>query len=62
MRKLPGLGFVLFVITSIYLLRGVAVLPQIPISLLDPDAVPRREVAFSAISLLIRLLHLRGIA
>ena len=62
MRKLPGLGFVLLVITSIYLLRGVVVVPQIPISLLDPDALPPRRVAFSAISLLIGLLHLRGIA
>ena len=40
MRKLPGLGFVLLVITSIYILRGVVVVPQIPISLLDPDALP----------------------
>ena len=62
MRKLPGLGFVLLVITSIYILRGVVVVPQIPISVLDPDAVPLRRVAFSAISLLIGLVHLRGIA
>ena len=61
MRRLPGLRFVLLVITSIYLLRGVIVVPQVPISLLDPDGVPRREVAFSAVSLLIGLLHLRGI-
>ena len=65
MRKLPGLGFVLLVITSIYILRGVVVVPQIPISLLDPDALPPPplgRVAFSAISLLIGLVHLRGIA
>ena len=57
-RRLPLLRTVLIAVTAIYLLRGLLVIPQMPIVLKHPDLV--RFVVFSAISLGVGLVHLGG--
>ena len=58
-RRLPLLRTVLIAVTAIYLLRGLLVIPQMPIVMKHPDLV--RFVAFSAISLGVGLVHLGGV-
>src|ERR1019366_6414697 len=54
-RPLPLLRTVLIVVTAIYLLRGLLVIPQMPIVLKHPGLV--RFVVFSAISLGVGGIH-----
>ena len=58
-RRLPLLRTVLLFVTVIYLLRGLLIIPQMPIVLKHPDLV--RFVAFSTISLVVGLVHLGGV-
>ncbi|WP_116209262.1 hypothetical protein [Streptomyces olivoreticuli] len=61
LRLLPGLAPALTVITAIYLLRGLALLPEIPTRALSPTSLPLRELAFSGFALTTGLLHLAGL-
>ncbi|MQS15605.1 hypothetical protein F7Q99_25880 [Streptomyces kaniharaensis] len=61
LRPLPGLASALTVITAVYLLRGLALLPEIPTRALSPTSLPLRELAFSAFALTTGLLHLAGL-
>jgi hypothetical protein len=58
-RPLPLLRTVLVFVTAIYLLRGLLIIPQMPIVLKHPDLV--RFVVFSAISLGVGVIHLGGV-
>ena len=58
-RPLPLLRTVLIVATAIYLLRGLLVIPQMPIVLKHPGLV--RFVVFSTISLGVGVIHLGGV-
>ena len=61
LRPLPKLAPALTVITAIYLLRGLALLIEVPTRALSPTAVPLRELAFSGSALAIGLLHVAGL-
>lgn len=56
-RRLPLLKAALVLITAIYLLRGIALLP---VALFMPQAVDTMLIISSLISLAIGLLHLSG--
>jgi hypothetical protein len=58
-RRLPLLRTVLIAVTAIYLLRGLLIIPQAPYVLTHPGLV--RFVVFSAISLVVGLVHLGGV-
>jgi hypothetical protein len=58
-RRLSVLRTGLIVVTSIYLLRGLLAIPQIPVVLKHPDLM--RSFVFSVISLLVGALHLAGV-
>lgn len=57
--KLPLLRTALIVITVIYLLRGLLLLPQIPFVLKHLDLI--RFLVFSVIALCVGLVHLGGV-
>jgi hypothetical protein len=58
-RRLPLLRTVLISVTTIYLLRGLLFIPQVPVVLKHPGLV--RFLVFSAISLCLGLVHLAGV-
>ncbi len=58
-RRLPLLRTALTVATSIYLLRGLLIIPQIPFVLKHPDLV--LFLIFSLISLCVGIIHLGGL-
>jgi len=59
-RRLPLLNIALPIISVIYTLRGMAVVPEIIYKINAPDAVPARMIIFSAAALSIGLLYLSG--
>jgi hypothetical protein len=60
-RRLPLLRTVLVGITSIYLLRGLLLLPQALACHRAPKLMPIRFVFMSAIALAVGLVHLAGV-
>jgi hypothetical protein len=58
-RPLPLLRTVLLFVTAVYLLRGLLIIPQIPIVVKHPDLV--RFVVFSGIALCVGVVHLGGL-
>jgi len=58
-RPLPLLRTALLFVSGVYLLRGLLIIPQMPIVLKHPSLV--RFVVFSAISLSVGLVHLGGV-
>jgi putative oxidoreductase len=58
-RQLPLLRTVITVATAIYILRGLLLIPQIPVVLKQPSLV--RFLLFSIISLCAGLVHLAGL-
>ena len=59
--SLPWQQRVFVAITAIYLLRGVALVPQLVLSATGADVGPARELVFSAVALGLGLLHLPGV-
>jgi hypothetical protein len=57
-RRLPLTRTVLGVTTGVYLLRGLLLVPQLPIVIRHPEFI--RFAAFSAISLCVGVVHLGG--
>ena len=58
-RRLPLLRTGLITVTSIYLLRGLLAIPQIPVVLKHPGLM--RFLVFSVISLVVGALYLAGV-
>jgi hypothetical protein len=58
-RRLPLLRTVITITTVIYVLRGLLLIPQIPIVIEHPDLM--RFALFSVISLCVGLVHLAGL-
>lgn len=57
--RLPMLRTIIAATTAVYLLRGLLLIPQIPVALTRPGFA--RFLLFSAISLCIGLIHLSGL-
>lgn len=60
MRRLPLLRTGLLAVTAIYLLRGLAIAPQIVAAQRHPGVLPPQAFVFSAIALLLGLVYLAG--
>lgn len=58
-RRFPLLRTVIAVTTAIYLIRGLLLIPQIPIVVRHPDLI--RFALFSVLSLCVGLVHLGGL-
>lgn len=48
-------------ITALYLLRGIAIVPQLALQHLERNIGPPRELVFSAVTLALGILHLPGL-
>ncbi len=59
LRRFPLLRSVLIGVTAIYLLRGLMIIPQVPLALKHPELV--RFLTFSLLSLFVGTLHLVGV-
>lgn len=60
-RPLPCQQLIYVTITAIYVVRGMALLPQLVLHVFDVDIGPAREIVFSAVALTLGLLHIPGI-
>ena len=60
LRRLPLLRTGLVVISAIYLLRGLALFPELAQYARDSPALMPRHLAFSTVSLIIGVLYLMG--
>lgn len=58
--RLPHLALGLALIGTIYLLRGLVIVPQLIINLRDPGRISPRYLVFSLISLAIGLVYICG--
>lgn len=59
-RRLPLLRTGIVGITVIYLLRGLVIVPQLLLAQRHPGALPPQAFVFSAVALLLGLVHLAG--
>lgn len=60
MRRPPFVRFGLVVISGVYLLRGLSVIPEVLLLMRDSDAFPPRFVVFSLVSLAIGVCYALG--
>jgi len=59
-RRLPLLRLGLVIISSIYILRGTGVIPQVIWVIVAPQSIALREIVFSLVSLFTGIVYLIG--
>ncbi len=60
-RPLPWQQPIYVTITAVYLLRGIALAPQLALPVFGVDMGPAREIVVSAVALALGILHLPGV-